>query len=194
MATTAQILANRENSKLSTGPQTPETKAISSLNHRTHGFNASDPVLPNKDRNEFNALLERNQSEWIAETAHQEFLVSQMTGAQWKLNRLARIETGMFAALDSPEKAFTDKETAAGFTRLERYRAALERTYHRCARELRAEQKKQIEPKSEQIAEKKYLELLERHFAGPSDEYLRTTLADYRARNAAHEAENEPTE
>ena len=109
MSTTAQILANQENSKQSTGPRTVEGKAVSSANARTHGFNATDPVLPNEDRNQFNQLLEQNKSEWKPETAHQEFLVAQMTGAHWKLERLQRMEVDMFGTLDAPEKAFTDK-------------------------------------------------------------------------------------
>ena len=163
MATQAQILANRENSKLSTGPASPEGKAVSSQNHKSHGFCAADPVLPTEDRNEFNALLDEYKSEWTPGTEHQEFLVSQMTGARWKLARLERIEVSMLAALDSPEKAFSDKETAAGFAKLERYRAALERTYHRCVRELRVsrkEQQIQNEPKSKQIAENNYFDRL----------------------------------
>jgi len=162
MATTAQILANRENSKLSTGPRTPDGKAISSSNSRTHGLNAADPVLPNEDRNLFNELLEQYKSEWTPATAHQEFLVSQMTGAQWKLNRIERMETEMFAALDDLATAFTGKETAAGFARLERYRATLERTYHRCVRELRAARKEesQFKAKTTQAIEQARLNFL----------------------------------
>src|SRR6202051_642852 len=102
MASAAQTFANRENSKFSTGPRTPDGKAASSRNSRTHGFSAADPVLPHEDRNQFNALLERYQSDFAPTTAHEEFLVSQMTGASWKLNRLERIEVAMFAALESP--------------------------------------------------------------------------------------------
>src|SRR5437588_13050375 len=83
-----------------------------------------------------------------------------MTAARWKLDRLERMEIDMFAALDTPEKAFTDKETAEAFARLDRYRANLERTYHRCARELRASRKDQFEPNSTELAEKKYDKLL----------------------------------
>src|SRR5579884_4093158 len=155
MATPAQVLANRENSKHSTGPTSDAGKAISSLNHRSHGFCAADPVLPTEDRNEFNALAERLKSEWMPQTVTQEFLVGQIAGAQWKLARLERTHAGMLAALDDPAKAFSDKETAAGFTRLERYRAALERTLHRSIRELRASRKEQNEAKAAQQAEKK---------------------------------------
>ena len=189
MATTAQIEANRENSKLSTGPQTDETKSISSLNARTHGLSAVDPVLPSEDRSQFTALLECYRSEWKPESAHQEFLVSQMTGARWKLDRIERMETNMFAVLDDPSKAFTDKETSAGFAKLERYRASLERTYHRCARELQASKKVranlQNEAKSTQAAENKFMSLLNRLYEGPSDEYLKMILAEHRRKKAA---------
>jgi len=172
MATNAQILANRENSKHSTGPRSSEGKAVSSANSRTHGFNAADPVLPTEDRNQFNELLEQTMTEWTPATAHQEFLVSQMTGAQWKLNRLQRMEVDMFVALDVPEKAFTDDETAKQFARLERYRAALERTYHRCIRELRASRKEQNKPNSAQAAEKEYEKLLEHMVKHGLDTFL----------------------
>src|SRR5437660_1380598 len=151
MATPSQTFANRQNSKNSTGPRTPEGKAASSQNGKTHGFNAADPVLPNEDRSEFNALRQRYTSEIAPKTAHEKFLVSQMTGARWKLDRLESMEVAMFAALESPNdpatteallaQAFLDKETGNGFTRLERYRASLARTYHRCVREFRITRK-----------------------------------------------------
>ena len=162
MATPAQAFANRENSKSSTGPRTAEGKAASSQNAKTNGFSAADPVLPTEDRSEFNALLERYKSEIAPKTAHQEFLVGQMTGARWKLNRLEGMEVAMFAALENPTEAFTNKETAAAFARLDRYRASLERTYHRSARELRAAHKIQNEANSAQAAENTFEKLLEK--------------------------------
>ena len=90
MATHAQTLANKENSKHSTGPRTPEGKAASSQNNKSHGFCSADPVLPHEDREEFNALLEACKSEWAPATTHQEFLVSQLAGARWKLDRVER--------------------------------------------------------------------------------------------------------
>jgi len=177
MATTSQILANRENSKSSTGPRTPDGKAASSHNARTHGFSAADPVLPHEDRNQYNEMLERYTSELEPQTAHEEFLVSQMTGARWKLDRLERIEVAMFAAFGSPNdpattealmaQAFMEKDTGNGFARLDRYRASLERTYHRCARELRATRKEQNEANSTQMAETKFEKLLERSLNAP---------------------------
>jgi len=191
MSTTAQILANRENSKLSTGPRTAEGKAVSSANACTHGFSAADPVLPTEDRNRFNALLEQNKSEWTPETTHQEFLVNQMAGAQWKLARLERMEVDMLAALDDPTKAFTEKETAAGFTKLERYRAALERTYHRCVRELRASRKEQKEANSTEMAVKKYNKLIEHLVQHGLDTFLYEPTVEDMDRILAEKAAND---
>jgi len=177
MSTRSQVFANRENSKFSTGPRTPEGKAASIQNSKAHGFCAADPVLPHEDRNQFNALLERYLSELAPETAHEEFLVGQMIGARWKLDRLDRIEVAMFAALESPgdaatteallAQAFMEKDTGNGFARLDRYRASLERTYHRCARELHATRKEQNEANSTQMAEKKFEKMLERSMNAP---------------------------
>jgi hypothetical protein len=181
MATPAQTFANRENSKLSTGPRTPQGKAASSHNALSHGLSAADPVLPHEDRSQFNALLERYQSEFAPATAHEEFLVAQMAGARWKLDRAERIETAMFAPLAIPgdlattdalmAQAFADKDTANGLARLDRYRAALERTYHRCTRELRATRKEQKEPNSTELAENKFEKLLKQMMEAPPPGY-----------------------
>src|SRR5260370_12773186 len=100
-----------------------------------------------------------------------------MPGARWKLDRIERIEVAMFAALESPgdpattealmAQAFMEKETGNGFARLDRYRASLERTYHRCARELRATRKEQNEAKSTELAEKKFEKLLQNMLEAP---------------------------
>ena len=121
MASTAQIFANRENSKHSTGPRTPEGKAASSTNATSHGLNAADPVLPHEDRSQFTLLRERYHSEFAPVTAHEEFLVTQMAGARWKLDRVERIETVMFAALESPgDPATTEALLAQADTRFPR--------------------------------------------------------------------------
>jgi hypothetical protein len=181
MATAAQIFANRENSKLSTGPSTLEGKAVSSSNAITHGLSAADPVLPHEDRDQFNALLRRYQSDFAPTTAHEEFLIAQMAGARWKLDRAERIENAMFAALESPgdrattealmAQAFIEKDTGNGFACLDRYRASLERTYHRCVRELRATRKEQNEASSTELAEKKFEQLLKKMLEAPPPGY-----------------------
>src|ERR1700688_4310927 len=75
MSTTAQVLANRENSLKSTGPRTPEGKLITSRNGISHGLtSAGDPVLPHEDRNAFSALLRSYRSDFSPTTEHENFL------------------------------------------------------------------------------------------------------------------------
>lgn len=167
MATASQTFANRENSKKSTGPRTPEGKAASSSNAKTHGFNARDPVLSAEDRDEFNALLEQFKSDNNPSTGHEQYLVHQMASVRWKLNRLEQMENEMFSALEKLTLAFTDPDTRSSFNRLDRYRAGLERDYHRCARELRAARKEQNEANSTEHAENKFQNLLKRMFEAP---------------------------
>jgi len=194
MATPEQISANRENSKRSTGPVSESGKAVSSRNHLVHGLCSADPVLPNEDRNLFTQLIEQFKLDWTPETTHEEFLVSEMAGAKWKLDRIQRIENDMFAALDDPTKAFTNKDNAAGFTRLERYRASLERTYHRAVRELRATQKEKlrIEADSRKQIEKAELDAVKAALFAPlPDEFPDFVAEDHRQPSAARQPQQD---
>ena len=53
----ARILANQANSKLSTGPKTPEGKEKSRANALKHGMTGAGVVLPNEDRDEVERKL-----------------------------------------------------------------------------------------------------------------------------------------
>ena len=172
MSSTAQVLANRENSLKSTGPRTPEGKLITSRNGISHGLtSAGDPVLPHEDRNAFNAMLERYKSDFEPVTEHENFLVTEMAGARWRLERARRIESAMLEdtvdfsgdSTTTPEmqmaKAMMQKE-GDPFARMDRHRANLERTYHRCARELRAARRFENDLSAEHLAAIKYDKLL----------------------------------
>ena len=58
MATEAQIKANQENAKKSTGPTTEEGKQRSSMNAMTHGIFTKIPFLPGENEDQFKALEE----------------------------------------------------------------------------------------------------------------------------------------
>jgi len=58
-ATEAQIRANRENAKRSTGPRTAEGKAASSRNGLSHGLCAEKLMLSGEDPEEFLMLLKK---------------------------------------------------------------------------------------------------------------------------------------
>ncbi len=58
MATEAQIKANQENAKKSTGPATEGGKKISSMNAMTHGIFSTIPLLPGENLEQFKLLEE----------------------------------------------------------------------------------------------------------------------------------------
>ena len=56
MATEAQIKANQENAKKSTGPITSEGKQRSSMNAMIHGIFSKIPLLPGENQEQFKLL------------------------------------------------------------------------------------------------------------------------------------------
>jgi hypothetical protein len=97
MASQEQIEANRRNAQLSTGPKTPEGKAVVSHNPTRHGLASSRAiVLPEENREEFQELLKGFESDHQPEGALEQFLVFQLAAAEWRLRRITRLETGLF--------------------------------------------------------------------------------------------------
>ena len=60
MASPAQILANRQNSNLSSGPKTREGKEASSRNATRHGLTGKQIVIAGEDPAEYENLQRRN--------------------------------------------------------------------------------------------------------------------------------------
>jgi hypothetical protein len=172
MSTTPQILANRSNSLLSTGPSSESGKIASAKNAISHGLSSTGhPVLQHEDPAQFNALLDRYKLDFSPATGHEEFLVVNMVGARWRLERAGRIENAIFEQMfDSPEgqmaQTMMSKEGDA-LVRLERYRAGIERTYHRCHREFQAAKKFNADAYTTQLAEKKFDNLVTNYINAP---------------------------
>ena len=59
MATKNQVAANRLNALKSTGPRTEEGKAVSRYNALTHGLLASDVVLRDENRVDFDKFRDQ---------------------------------------------------------------------------------------------------------------------------------------
>ena len=175
MATKAQIKANRENAKKSTGPRTEEGKARVSLNALKHGLLAQDAVLPEEDPAEFDRQLRDLERDLRPENSLEFELVRQIADAQWRMRRLVRIETGFLsAALDEKrrhEERFNPENIRPGregetqllgasllnrtqaLLHLARYDAHLSRRYYRAIAELGRLRK--LERAAEQYRENK---------------------------------------
>ena len=63
MATPAQINANRNNAKKSTGPKTPEGRAAARLNGLKHGLASDILVLEGESESDFENLLDSLEAE-----------------------------------------------------------------------------------------------------------------------------------
>ncbi|MFN7995070.1 MAG: hypothetical protein U0Q18_15795 [Bryobacteraceae bacterium] len=130
MATQKQIEANRRNAQKSTGPRTPEGKAISSLNAITHGFSARTIVLPHEDAGDFRALCDELEAEWRPEGPTEKFCVTLLANAQWKLARAEYLESRVLnqESLGEPDLRCQD--------RISRQQAALQRAFFKALKQL----------------------------------------------------------
>ena len=97
MASPRQITANRRNAQRSTGPKTAAGKARCSKNGLTHGFYTGDIVLPGEDPEAFEALIRELEEEFSPATPTECDLVHTIAACRWRLRRLLRLETGLFA-------------------------------------------------------------------------------------------------
>src|SRR5207248_7296484 len=87
IATPAQIAANQANAQRSTGPRTPEGKAISAMNNFRHGFNGAFTVLPWEDQSEFEKLQTGLRDEHKPSGLTETILVDKMAQALWLTKR-----------------------------------------------------------------------------------------------------------
>ena len=93
MASEKQVKANRENAKRSTGPRTPEGKAVARFNGLRHGLCSKVPVLPGEDAEERRRRLEAWLVELGAETEPERCLVESAVDASWRMDRSRLSET-----------------------------------------------------------------------------------------------------
>ena len=92
MATPQQIMANRANAQLSTGPSSVEGKAASSRNALKFGIHAQSLVIPGEDPDELAALARDYEQDLRPIGPVEAAVVQTLVRSDWMLRRLARIE------------------------------------------------------------------------------------------------------
>ena len=92
-----KVRANLENAKLSTGPVTPEGKAISKLNATRHGLTGRQVLLPSEDAEAYTAHIERFRRDLQPVNERELELTQMLADTQWRINRIPNLESAIFA-------------------------------------------------------------------------------------------------
>ena len=140
---TPRQIANRANALLSTGAKTPETKAISALNHTIHGLarhaKGTFKLLTSEDPNGFEALKRSLIAEHAPSTETERILVNGMAESHWLAQRAQRIQDHF---IDPHTGIITDEKQ---FSLYVRYQTTHTRAFHKNLADLlklRAEKRK----------------------------------------------------
>jgi hypothetical protein len=99
MTSEAQISANRANARKSTGPRTPEGKAVVSRNAVTHGFLAQETVIQGEDPGEFACYREGRLADLAPVGGAELDMAERIVGLAWRLRRAERLQTDAFDTL-----------------------------------------------------------------------------------------------
>jgi hypothetical protein len=158
MSTIQQIEANRLNAQKSTGPRSPEGKAVSRFNATKTGIDAKSQIVPGEDPVELDTLAAEYQERWQPATPEQRLLVDTLVDCEWLLRRFRRSEAQLWQCKMQKAKIWKpDPECLLGlgfdygceqFTRLQRRIDSTSRNYHRALKELQRleSQGRQSEP------------------------------------------------
>jgi hypothetical protein len=150
VATDKQIAANRLNAQKSTGPRTPEGRAVVRLNGVTHGLTAQTLVLKGESESDFKQLFDSLEAEHAPATPTEEALVVQLAMATWRLRRLYHQEAGYYTCQlqslvgmqkdlnldDAGRMGHAAAWSESTLTLFNRQEARLERTFYRALHEL----------------------------------------------------------
>src|SRR5215218_10555385 len=115
MTSEKKAQANRQNALKSTGPKTPEGKAAVRLNALRHGILSREILLPGEDEEALRELGEHLRAELQPGGELENLLVDRIISAYWRLRRLGRVETGIFAWERSEELAERAEREAQGY-------------------------------------------------------------------------------
>jgi hypothetical protein len=99
MSSTARILANRLNARKSTGPRSPEGKAVVARNPIKHGLLARQDVISSESQAEFDLYRSLILAELAPATPMESMLAERIVTLSWRLRRTTRIHNETIDAL-----------------------------------------------------------------------------------------------
>ncbi len=119
MTTEAQIEANRANARKSTGPRTPEGKAVVARNAVRHELLGEHIIVAGEDRTRFARHREAMRRALVPVGEVEVTLAERLIGLSWRLQRVQRLQVQAFEALcagpvEGPADEGSDEELALG--------------------------------------------------------------------------------
>ena len=135
MATERQIAANRLNAQRSTGPKTPDGKAVASRNRVTHGLTSASGLLPGEKLDDFSDLRARVLAELAPDSAIEIELAERITSLLWRLRRVPAFEAALLAwthACKEKASLFSPDEPRLNTLARARPATSRRRTRHPC--------------------------------------------------------------
>jgi len=115
MTSEKKAQANRRNALKSTGPKTQEGKSAVRLNALRHVLRSEEILLRGEDEEALRELGERLRNELQPAGELENLLLDRIIAAYWRLLRLGRVETGIFAWERSEELAERAEREAQGY-------------------------------------------------------------------------------
>ena len=144
MATLKQLEANRLNAQKSTGPRSPEGKAVIRMNALKSGIDAQSTIIRGENPADLEALTNEYLEAHSPVTPQERFYVDILIRCDWHMRRLTRADSQLWEYrfqdfFRMPEDCPLGKiyfHTDTVFTRLQRHMKSLERSYKDAALEL----------------------------------------------------------
>jgi hypothetical protein len=162
MASKEQIAANRRNAQHSTGPRTPEGKARTAQNARTHALMSGELRTPFEEEDQLISHAQAIHEHYYPQSEPEFILVEQIVSATWRLRRIRRIETRHYRhraddlrenrersgdQFDDETQVFRDDCNGPKILEtLGRHEARLERSFYRALHELEHIQSRRPDP------------------------------------------------
>jgi hypothetical protein len=95
----AQINANRENAKFSTGPKSEDAKRKLKLNPLTHGFAGQTCFIPDHEKDAYCEHFKSFRAEYKPKGPTEQFLVQSLSELSWSSQQIRAVSTNLMALL-----------------------------------------------------------------------------------------------
>jgi hypothetical protein len=136
-----RLEANRRNAMRSTGPRTPEGKAVVALNAMKHGLLSREVLVKGETEADLVAFARRMRAQLAPLGELELLLADRIISTAWRLRRAIALEAMLLGEKDSDRSGslnpFFHRPTRDRLLTFSRYEAGLERSLYKALSELR---------------------------------------------------------